>query len=260
VDRAELNSDILQAMHEMHDRGWMAYAEARLPDALADYAKELNSKGRNKKEHKEEDSEIHAERARIFYLMGNMDSARTEMTAAVDAMREQDKKEVVLLYESKAMYEQSLGMIQEHANHPDEAREAYGQALTEDLSYYAAHSHMADLELAKGDTAGAVTELDLAIQLQPNDPVLRFAYARALVQARRDGDAATQLLKAIELDPYFAAPHLLLARIADAEQYTEDAVTQYQQFATIAARVDPDLPAARDRLAKLTAIAATPKP
>jgi tetratricopeptide (TPR) repeat protein len=260
IDRAELNSDILEAMHEMHDQGWLAYAEARLPDALADYAKELNSRGRSKKAHKEEDSEIHSERARIFYLMGNMDSARTEMTAALEAMRVQDSKEVVLLYESKAMYEQSLGMIHEQAKHPDEAREAYGQALTEDLSYYAAHSRMAELELAKGDTAGAVTELDLAVQLQPNDPVLRYAYARALVEARHDAEAATQLLKAIALDQYFAAPHFLLARIADAEQYTDDAVTQYGQFAAMAAKVDPDLPTARDRLAKLTAVAAAPKP
>ena len=258
VDRAELNTGILEMMRDMHDEGWLAYAESRLPDALADYAKDLKSKGRSKKAHKEEDSEIHAERARIFYLLGNMDSARTEMTAAVDAMRAQDAKDVVLLYESKAMYEQSLGMIQEQAKHPDEAREAYGQALTEDLSYYAAHNRMAELELAKGDTAGAVTEMDLAVQLQPNDPVLRYTYARALVESRRDGDAATQLLKAIAMDPFYAAPHFLLARIADAEQYTDDAVTQYQQFAAIAAKGDPDLPVARDRLAKLTAVAAAP--
>lgn len=261
VDRAELNVHILEYMHDMHNQGWMAYAETRLPDALAAYAKELNDKGRNKKSHAEGDSEIHAERARIFYLLGNMDSARTEMTAAVDGMRARDAKDVVLLYESKAMYEQSLGMIQEHANHPDEAREAYGQALTEDLSYYAAHSRMAQLELAKGDTAGALTELDLAIQLQPNDPALRYTYARALVIARHDGDAATQLIKAAAMDPYYSAPHLLLARIADAEQYTDDAVTEYQKYAAIASRSDPELPDARARLAKLTAtVAGVEKP
>jgi predicted Zn-dependent protease len=149
-------------------------------------------------------------------------------------------------------------MIHEHARHLDKAREAYGEALTEDLSYYAAHSRMAQLELATGDTAGAVTEMDLAIQLQPNDPALRYAYAEALVEARRDGEAASQLLKASALDPYYAPPHLLLARIADAEQYTEDAVTQYQQYAAVAARGDPALPVAKARLAALTAtVAAT---
>jgi tetratricopeptide (TPR) repeat protein len=257
VDRAELNFHLLQYMHDVKHQGWMAYTEGRFPEALNFYAqqlKALDDKKKNRKKSYDDDaSEIHAERARIFYLIGNMDSALTEMTTAMTEMRARDAKETVVLYESKAMYEQALGMIHEHARHLDKAREAYGEALTEDLSYYAAHSRMAQLELATGDTAGAVTEMDLAIQLQPNDPALRYAYAEALVEARRDGEAASQLLKASALDPYYAPPHLLLARIADAEQYTEDAVTQYQQYAAVAARGDPALPVAKARLAALTA-------
>jgi len=45
--------------------------------------KELHDKGRNKKDHLENDSELHADRARIFYQIGNMDSARAELTAAI---------------------------------------------------------------------------------------------------------------------------------------------------------------------------------
>jgi len=263
IDRAELNFYLLQYMHDVRHEGSMAYSQGRFPEALDFYAQQLKTleakKKKRKKSYDDDASEIHAERARIFYLIGNMDSALTEMTTAMTEMRARDVKETVVLYESKAMYEQALGMIHEHAKHPDQAREAYGQALVEDLSYYAAHSHMAELELAAGDTAGAVTEFDLAIQLQPNDPALRYAYAKALVGARRDGDAASQLLKASALDPYYAPPHLLLARIADAERYTDDAVTQYQQYAATAAKGDPELPIARARLATLTStVAATP--
>jgi tetratricopeptide (TPR) repeat protein len=261
IDRTELNYDILQYMHDVRHQGWMAYSQGRFPDALDYYAKQLKTlddkkKGKNKKDD-DDASEIHAARARIFYLMSNMDSALTEMTAAMTAMRARDAKETVVLYESKAMYEQSLGMIHEHANHPDAAREAYGQALTEDLSYYAAHSRMAQLELAQGDTAGALLELDLSVQLQPNDPVLRYAYAKALVVARRDGDAASQLMKAIAADSFYAAPHLLLARIADAEQYTDDAVTEYRRYMSVAAKSDPELPGTQGRIAKLSAVVAT---
>lgn len=259
VDRAELNVHVLEEMTQMRKLGWMSYAEGRLPDALDAYAKQLHDKGRNKKDHEENDSEIHADRARIFYQMGNMDSARSELTAAIAGMRERDKKSTVILYESKAMYEQSLGMINERSNKPDDAREAYGQALTEDLSYYAAHSHLAQLQLAQGDTGTAVSEMELAVQLQPNDPMLRYGYALILVKAKRDGDAAGQLLKAIAVDPYYAAPHLMLARMADIEDYTDDAVSEYQRYITLAAKSDPELPTARDRLAKLSAtVAAAP--
>lgn len=259
VDRVELNVHVLDEMNLMRKLGWMSYAEGRFPEALDAYAKQLHDKGRNKKDHEENDSEIHADRARIFYQMGNMDSARSELTAAIAGMRERDKKSTVILYESKAMYEQSLGMINERSNKPDDAREAYGQALTEDLSYYAAHSHLAQLQLAQGDTGTAVSEMELAVQLQPNDPMLRYGYAVILVKAKRDGDAAGQLLKAIAADPYYAAPHLMLARMADIEDYTDDAVSEYQRYISLAAKSDPELPTARDRLTKLSAtVAATP--
>lgn len=263
VDRAELNFYLLQYMHDVRHLGSMAYSQGRFPEALGFYAQQLKvleDKKKNKKKSYDDDaSEIHAERARIFYLIGNMDSALTEMTTAMTEMRARDAKETVVLYESKAMYEQALGMIHEHAKHLDKAREAYGEALTEDLSYYAAHSRMAQLELVAGDTAGAVTELDLAIQLQPKDPALRYAYAEALVAARRDGEAASQLLEASALDPYYAPPHLLLARIADAEQYTDDAVSEYKSYIAVAARTDKQQLVAKARLAELTStVASTP--
>ena len=132
------------------------------------------------------------------------------MSAAIAGLSERDTKETVILYESKAMYDQSLGMIHEKAKHPDLAREAYAHALEEDLAYYSAHSRMASLQLASGDTANAIAEMELAVQLQPNDPVLLYNYATTLVRARRDGEAATQLGKSVAADSFYAQPHMLL--------------------------------------------------
>ena len=259
IDRAELGHYVLERLNTMRREGWLSYAEGRLPDALDGFAKQLHDKGRNKKNHEENDSEIHADRARVFYQMGNMDSARAELTAAIAGFRENDKKDVVILYESKAMYEQSLGMIEERASKIDEAREAYGQALTEDLSYYSAHSHLAQLQLKAGDTTAAVTEMDLAVQLQPNDAALRYGYAVMLVQAKRDADAVQQLMKSIAADPYYAAPRLLLARISDVEEYTEEAVKGYQEYVALAPKSDPQLPMVKTRLVALSkTVASTP--
>jgi tetratricopeptide (TPR) repeat protein len=264
IDGASLNVTILDFMRDVRHSGWASYSQGRFKDALDAYAKELATldKTRNKKNKKEHDdnaSEIHAERSRIYYLLGNMDSALTEMTAAIAGMREHDAKELVLLYESKAMYDQSLGMIHEAAKHDDAAREAYGQALQEDLSYYAAHTRMSMLQLAQGDTTNALTEMDLAVQLEPNDPVLRYSYAVVLVNAHRDADAATQLMKASEVDPYFAAPHLLLARIAEVEQYNDDAVKEYQTFTALSPKADPQVAIAKTRMSALSStVASTP--
>jgi predicted Zn-dependent protease len=101
--------------------------------------------------------------------------------------------------------------------------------------------------------------MDLAVQLQPNDPALLYNYATALIRAGRDGEAATQLTKAIAADPFYSAPHLLLARMADVEQYTDDAVKEYQEYLAIAPKTDPDVAMARTRLTALTStVAAKP--
>jgi tetratricopeptide (TPR) repeat protein len=260
IDGAELNLFILRVLQDSRQTGWQSYALARFPEALDDYARQLKTldktkNKRNKREHEDDASEIHAERSRIFYLIGNMDSALTEMSAAMAGLSERDAKETVILYESKAMYDESLGMIHERAKHPDLAREAYAHALEEDLAYYAAHSKMASLQLEQGDTASAITEMELAVQLQPDDPVLRYDYAMTLVRARRDGEAATQLGKSIAADSFYAPPHMLLARMADVEQYTEDAVKEYQLFLSLAARSDPQVALAKTRLAALAAAA-----
>jgi tetratricopeptide (TPR) repeat protein len=260
IDGAELNLFILRVLQDARQTAWQSYALARFPEALDDYAKQLKTldktkNKRNKREHEDDASEIHAERSRIFYLIGNMDSALTEMTAAMTGLSERDAKESVILYESKAMYDESLGMIHERAKHPDLAREAYAHALEEDLAYYAAHSKMASLQLEQGDTASAITEMELAVQLQPNDPVLLYDYAMTLIRARRDGEAATQLGRSAAADPYYAPPHMLLARMADVEQYTEDAVKEYQLFLSLAARSDPQVALAKTRLVALAAAA-----
>ena len=79
----------------------------------------------------------------------------------------------------------------------------------------------------------------------------------ALVKVRGDADAAAQLKAAIAADPYYAAPHLLLARIADVEEYTDDAVSEYQRFTGLAVRSAPELSFVKGRLAALTTVVAT---
>jgi Tfp pilus assembly protein PilF len=78
-----------------------------------------------------------------------------------------------------------------------------------------------------------------------------------LVQAKHDGEAAAQLRKAIALDPWYGAPHLLLARIADVEQYTDEAIAEYRTYLGLAAKTDLQLPVTKERLSKLTSTVAS---
>lgn len=245
VDVTAMNYYLLQHQRDFgpDTRGWIDYSNARFPAALADYDEEL---------HREKNAYgAHAERSRIFYLIGNYDSALTEMQAALDGMRKRDEKELVFEYDSKAIYEQSIGIIQERLGHVDAARDAYAQALVEDLSYYPAHVQLGQLALTKGDTTSAVNELDLAVQLKGDDPGLRYTYGLLLVEANQDSLAEQQLRKAIELEPYYAAPYQLLARILDAHAHKAEAIQTYQTYLAHAALSDPQYAWTKGRIAYL---------
>lgn len=247
---------------------WLQYSQDRLPQALTTYAKVL-ADTTFPRHVKASDStaiarhrqrlapEFHAQRGRIFYLLGDMDSAQAEISSSLEGMRAREDTAQVLFYLSKAMYEYALGMIYQRANKVDQAREAYGRALEEDLSFYAAHNNLAFLDLARHDTAGAIAEMDLAVQLNPNDPVLRYHDAKVLIYARRDAEAAVELRRSIALDPYYSAPRLMLALLADVEQYPDAAISEYRGYVAVASRTDQQLKVAQTRLKELTATVAS---
>jgi tetratricopeptide (TPR) repeat protein len=263
---------VAREVHAAAAQPSIAYSQGRFQEALDSYAFELYASklfgeppARKKPNAKEkqyaeivkvglafERVDLHAKRARIFFQLHELDSATTEMTAAISILQAQDSGSFQPIYLSKAIFDESLGIIYEHDRRFDLAREAYGRALQEDLSFYAAHNRLAGLELELGDTTNALTDIDLAVQLEPRDPALRYRYAKVLVSARRDAEAAQQLIRAIALDPYYGSPRLMLAMMSDVESYTDDAIAEYKAYIALAARSEPQLPRIKARLAKLT--------
>src|SRR5205085_10702807 len=131
-------------------------------------------------------------------------------------LRKNDEHEVVRVYENKAVLEYSLAAALEQAGKADSAREEYGKALTEDLSFWPGHRRMAAMALAKGDTATALAEMALAVDIAPTEPDLRFDYGMLLLQAHKVVESVAEMQKGAELDPYYAAPHFFIAPMNDA--------------------------------------------
>lgn len=225
-------------------RAWSAYSEGRFPEAVEHYARAVRQARRDK-------WSVRADRARTLYLMGADSAALADMSLAVSEYREDDDDDVVFLYESKAQLEHSIGLIHERMRNPAAAREAYGRALQEDLSYHPSHVRLSVLALADGDTATALAEMDLAVQIRATDPALRNAYGLTLASARKYMEAVEQFRKATELDPVYAQPYLYLGRIHDGSGMAESAVEFYEAFLARAAQRDPALAVTTQRLALL---------
>jgi tetratricopeptide (TPR) repeat protein len=223
---------------------WVAYSETRFPEAVAQYAKAIAKKPK--------DYELHAERARAFFHMAQFDSTVAEMNRALEGYRKDDEKDLVILYESKAMYEFSIANAYIQAGKLEEAREALGRALTEDLSFYIAHQRMAALALKAGDTTTALSEYELAVQLNNDDAPLRAEYGAVLVALGKYAEAEAPLLRAIELEPWYAQPYAILASAYEGMGKTADAVAQYTRFLALASQNHEMRTAAQSRLTALS--------
>ena len=224
-------------------RAWTLYAVGAFPQSLNDYAAVLS--GAKTK------WAIYGERGRIFALTNHPDSALAQLALAIGAFPDDPAHELTYVYESVAIDEHMRGLVHEGMKHADSARAAYQRALDADPSYAPAHLRLAALDLSKGDTTAALSHFDLAAQVRPSDGVIAYQYGFLLIKSGHDAEAIEQLERASQLEPWFAAPRFLAAAVYDAHDMKPKAVADYTSFVTLAAKRDPLVSRAKERLAAL---------
>lgn len=222
-------------------KAWLAYSEARFDDAIDTYRSMLKSA--------KDKSPIRIEIARIFAMRANADSAIAEFDLALAEMRKKDQKELVLLYNSKALLEHSIATLLESKDDYDGARAAYGRALQEDLAFYPAHVRLGLLALQRNDTTTSLGELELAAQVAADEPFVRFSYGYALASAQQLDRALVELTKAAELEPLYARPHAIIGMIWEHKSNAAKAAASYEAFLARASQNDPQRSAITERLA-----------
>ena len=114
-------------------RAWLAFARGDYKPAADFWAGE--------ERHNPKNTNLRAQRSQALFLLGYLDSARAELTAALTAARRSDAEKMKYVYDSKAIWEYELGRIGELQGNDSVARDAYQQSLVEDLSFYPAHRH-----------------------------------------------------------------------------------------------------------------------
>ena len=201
---------------------------------------------------------MHLDRARIFGLRNKVDSATAEFKNALDEMRKKDQKDLVVFYNSKALAEYSIAVLLEGSGNTAGAREAYGRALTEDLSYYPAHMRLGLVSLGLKDTTGAMSELALASQLAPNEPHIRFVNGIVLAMCNHFDESIAELKKAIALEPYYALPYLRLGQVNETLGKAKEAAEAYDGFLKRANANDTQRAFAQEHLILATQAIAKP--
>jgi len=221
----EVNELDLAMVPDPAMKGWLAYGSGRFGESVTQYAIAISRKPKAQG--------LHAGRARAFIPLLQYDSAAAEFEAE-RILQQSGESTLVRVYNSKEMLEYSIGRVRETQGNEQGARDAYGRALVENLAFYPGHTALARLAMAKGDTATALKEYDLAVQLAPDRADIRYVYGVLLLTRQSFEDAAEQFRLAVAADPYFVKPYFPLAYLREGQGKDSLAIAYYTQFIALA--------------------------
>lgn len=231
---AVLDSDPARAADALY---WATRLEPRWPEAL--YARRV--------------AELRSDQLRMLkYLRGD------KRTAQSPQIREMDSLMIRALTLNPFLHRSlDAGLVWHFliADFEEQLRRGNSSTDAENLAFYPAHSTLGNLALLARDTATAMREYGLAVELAPKEsgPLLEYG---ALVLAAGDlAGADTALARLVGLEPWFAEPRLLLGDVVARLGRPEDARAHYQAFLSLAPRDDRRMNGART---KLVALGGTP--
>lgn len=253
IPSGELEYMLDQSVHtgDPSLRAWVAYSEGDFDRAERLYGDAIKRarRGRGK-------AVMMTNRGRLYFQRDKSQEALKDLTDALQELRKADRKDLIYVYESKALTEQGVGMVQNRIGNTEAAREAFARSLQEDLSYVPAHVQLAMLALDGKDTVTALSEMDLAVQIRPGDAWLRYLYGFTLAEVGRHAEANDQLSTAIRHNAVYAAPRLALGRVLEAEAQPQEALLHYRAFLSLASANDPRRREAQLRVSALSAAGA----
>ena len=224
-------------------QGYLAYTEARYDRALDLLARERQGR-------RERPARMF--RALTFHAMERYDSAAVELEALAALVARENATTMSPSYESAAVFLYGIGVARQRLGDLEGAREALQRALAEDVSMAAAHVALAQVALARGDTATVLRAWEIAVELRPQSPAMHGEHGNALRALGRHAEAVAAYERAIALEPWWANPWFNLAITLDGMGRGAEAVPRYAQFLERAPQaLARQMQVARGRLAAL---------
>jgi tetratricopeptide (TPR) repeat protein len=215
--------------------------------ALRDYRKAVAEWGRAL--HDEPKLAIlHLTRAYAWVRLNEADSAIDDLGQFARHLESLARDSALAPYFSKEFLFYAIGMLHASRQRYTEARAAFEQSLIENLGFYMAHVRLSGALMILHDTTAALNELETAILIRPDDPLVLVYHGSVLVGAGKIAEGERQLRAALRVDSNFALPHVFLGLAAEARQDTARARAEYTEYLVRSARNAAERAWARSRL------------
>jgi tetratricopeptide (TPR) repeat protein len=179
---------------------------------------------------------LHIPRAHAWVRLKELDSAIADLTQLAQRLETVARDSVVKAYLSKEFLYYAIGMLHGTRGRYPEARAAFEQSLAENLGFYMAHVRLSGTLVALQDTATALSELETAILIRPDDPLVLVYEGNLLVSTGRIAEGEKRIREALRADSDYALPHVFLGLAAEARHDTTAARAEYAEYVARAPR------------------------
>ncbi len=231
-----------------YSRGLLYYGTGRLREALEYWAIAQRTQATDW---------VHAERARAWFELRQLDSARAAMEAAIQVSRTAPAP-VRHVYEWRPAWLYALGRIHEDRRDFAAARAAYEDALRESVRYYPAMLRLGVLSVMARDTASALFWLSEATAGSQVAFFALTAVATVYSQLGRLDSAVVLMRRATASEPWASTGWLMQARALESVRDTAGAIQSYERYLALAPRQDASRPAVSGRVQALRPAGARP--
>lgn len=208
-------------------RAWIAYSNGEFQQAIDLYTRTIERDVRSALWRRHD-------RAIAYVAMGNGPAALADLRTLLEALRTTDERTATTFYQSKHFLLYMIGMIQTSMQDYAGARTSFQESLVENAAFAYGNAGLAALSRLQRKTDQAAGEYALAVDLAPDDGVLRYLYAQVLQDLQRYDEAAAQLARAIAQEPHYPAPVLLLGRVREKQGKEAEAFELYARFVRMA--------------------------
>lgn len=221
-------------------RAWIAYSNGDFAKAVTFYSDAIARGGAGARWRR-------FDRALAYAAMDDAANALADLRAVLAALRAEEQDPPSTFYRSKHFVLYMIGYLQMATRDLAGARATFEEAVVEDASFAYAHAGLATIARLQREPGRAVDALGLAVELAPGDPVLRQERGELLLSLQRLPEAAADFTRAAELEPFWPAPVLGLARVREREGQGDAATTLYRRFVGMAPADDAQAAALRQR-------------
>ena len=202
--------------------GLRAYGKRDYRKATVEWAKALHKEPRR--------AMLRIARAYAWVRLNETDSAIADLSELIRHLESVERDSVVTPYFAKDFLYYAVGMLQGSQQRFGEARTAFEHALLENLGFYMAHVRLAGTLAMLNDTTTALSELETAILIRPDDPLVLVYDGSLLVGAGRVREGEQRLRAALRADSDYALPHVFLGFAAEKRNDTTTARAEYTEY------------------------------